>query len=114
MTVTQHVDDSVYRSLTKDHLKKIQSYIESDMTATKISNKGPKNRDIITAEVIYYSMIALNIPFECQKWHLNRLFTLINVCNIKNSPPKKMGKKELMRRNAELNSARRKALITGG
>lgn len=115
MTVTQNVDESIYYRLTNDQIKDVLDYIDKEMTATKISSdKKTVNRDIVTAEIIYYSMIALNIPFECQKWHLNRLLTLINVCNIKNTPPKKMGKKELMRRNAELNAARRNSLKTGG
>lgn len=85
------------------------------MTATIFSkDKKPPNREVITAEIIYYCMVTLNIPFECQKWHLNRLITLINVCNLKNNPPKKMSKKELMNRNAALNAVRRQSLNTRG
>lgn len=117
MTLTQNVDPKVYNNLTNENIKQINSYIDAPMTATWFSNdnsKGKGFREQITAELIYYWMIALNIPFECQKWHLNRLFTLIKVCNIKNQPPKKRSKKELMRRNAALNAARRKKLNTRG
>lgn len=109
MTITQNVDPNVYNYLTKANIEEINKYIGDSMTATTISeNKNhPANREIMTAEVIYYYMIALNIPFECQKWHLNRLLTLIKVCSIKNQPPKKMGKNELLKRNAALNAARR-------
>lgn len=116
MTITQNVDDKVYNYITNDIVREVSTYIEAGMTATKFSNNnGTVNREIITAEVIYYWMIALNIPFDpCQKWHLNRLLTLINVCNIKNSPPKKMSRKELASRNAALNAARKKSLHSEG
>jgi hypothetical protein len=115
MTITQNVDDSIYKYLTDNNLLQVKEYIESSMTATKFSNERKTiNREIITAEIIYYWMIILNIPFECQKWHLNRLLTLINVCNIKNTPPKKMSRRELASRNASLNAARRNALGTKG
>lgn len=116
MTITQNVKPEVYQCLTAENIKQIQEYIYAPMTATVISeNKhGKKNREIITSEVIYYQMIALNIPFECEKWHLNRLITLIRVCNIKNQPAKKMSSGEIKRRNAALNAARRKKLNTKG
>lgn len=115
MTITQNVDDKIYKCITDDNLKQVKDYIEDDMTATTFSNESKTtNREIITTEIIYYWMIAFNIPFECQKWHLNRLLTLINVCNIKNSPKKKMSKNEIMSRNSALNTARRKALHSKG
>ncbi len=116
MTLTQNVPDEVYRCLTNDNIRKINEYIDAPMTATwfhEEKNKGT-NREQTTSELIYYWMIALNIPFECQKWHLNRLLTLIRVCNIKNQPPKKMSKRDIMSRNAALNAARRKQLNTKG
>lgn len=116
MTVTQNVDEKVYKFINKDHIDQVTEYIEAPMTATTFSKdkNRPPNRETITSEIIYYQMIALNIPFECQKWHLNRLITLINVCNIKNNPPKKMGRKEVMSRNAALNASRRQMLNTRG
>lgn len=116
MTLTQNVDPEVYKYLTNGNIDEVNRYIEAPMTATYFSEdkNGKKSREQITAEIIYYWMISLNIPFECQKWHLNRLLTLIKVCNIKNTPPKKRGKKEIMSRNAALNAARRKQLNTKG
>lgn len=116
MTITQNVNPDVYARLTIKNFEEINAYIDAPMTATTFGedkNKKP-NKEIITAELIYYWMIALNIPFECQKWHLNRLLALIRVCDIKNSPPKKMSKKEIMSRNAALNEARKKQLNTRG
>lgn len=111
MCTTQNIDPLTYKMLTNENLLQVRNYIEDEMTATTFSNDNKTiNREIITAEIIYYWMIALNIPFECQKWHLNKLLTLINVCNIKNSPPKKMSKKDLARRNSSLNEARKQAM----
>ena len=116
MTITQNVDPKVYECIDANNISKINKYIDAPMTATTFSNdqKGKGNREIITSELIYYWMIALNIPFECQKWHLNRLLTLVRVCSIKNQPSKKMSKRDIMSRNAALNAARRKQLNTKG
>ena len=86
------------------------------MTATTIpqSKGGKGGQEIVTAELIYYWMISLQIPVEFQYWHLNRLITLVRVCEVKQNPPKKMGKRELMSRNAQLNAARRQQLNTKG
>jgi hypothetical protein len=116
MTVTQNVKPEVYDHLTESNIREIEAYINAPMTATTFAEDktGKANRDIITSELIYYWMVALQIPFECQKWHLNRLLTLIRVCNIKNAPPKKMSKRETMSRNAQLNAARRQQLNSKG
>lgn len=110
MTLTQNVRPEVYEILTEENMKQINDYIGAPMTATTFrENKNQKsNREIITAELIYYWMIALNIPFECQKWHLNKLLTLVRVCNVKNEPPKKMSKSDLYKHHAAVNAARRK------
>ena len=116
MTITQNVDPSVYQYMTRSNIEQINNYISDPMTATTFyemqQNTGKK--EVVTSELIYYWMIALNIPMECQKWHLNRLLTLIRVCNIKNNPPKKMGKRETASRYAALNAARRKQFNSKG
>ena len=109
MTLTQNVGPEIYQYITSTCIDQINAYIDAPMTATTFSKRQASegNREQITAELIYYWMIALNIPFECQKWHLNRLLTLIRVCDIKNSPPKKRSLSEIMRENSALNAARR-------
>lgn len=116
MSIKDNVDPVTYRCLTSDNVRQIQEYISDPMTATTVNerNSKPHGREIITSEVLYYQMIALTIPFECQKWHLNRLLMLIKVCAIKNQPPKKMGKHELASRNRALNAARRQQYHTKG
>ena len=116
MNTTQNVEPEVFDRIGVENAKKIQQYIELPMTATTFGEDRSKARsnEVVTAELIYYWMIALNVPFECQKWHLNRLLTLIQVCNIKNQPPKKHSAREIMSRNAALNAARKKKFNTRG
>ena len=116
MTITQNVDPEIYMHLTMDNIKEINAYIDNPMTATTFSDRktGKSSREIVTSELVYYWMIALNIPFKCEKWHLNRLLTLVRVCEVKNAPPKKRSKKEILSSNAALNAARKKQLNTRG
>lgn len=122
MTISPgNIDDRVYYLLSQDHVDSIVKYIDDPMTATWFStdkNKNVKNKEIITSELIYYWMIALQIPFECQKWHLNRLLTLVKVCNAKNEESQgttnKLSKRDLMSRNAALNAQRRAQLHSKG
>lgn len=112
MTITQHVDPSVYRYLTDENLRAIQQYIDAPMTATwfgenEKSGKRGKSKKVVTNELIYYWMFQLNIPLECEKWHFNRLMTLIRVCNEENKPPKKLSMNDIMKRNSKLNEERR-------
>lgn len=116
MTITPNVKPEVYDCLTKRNVDDVIKYISAPMTATTVrDNRNSKiNNEVVTSELIYHWMIELQIPFECQKWHLNRLITLIKVRVAKTNPPKKMSKGEIMRRNAELNSLRRNRLHTRG
>ena len=116
MTLTKNVSPDVYNHLTQDNIESVRAYIEDPMTATTFSKESntSKNKEVVTSELIYYWMIASNIPFECQKWHLNRLITLIRVCGVKNAPPKKRSKRDIMSQNAALNAARRQQMNTRG
>lgn len=109
MTLTQNVDPLVYMFLSNEHIEQVNKYIEAPMTATTFSNqgKGRPSNEYITNELIYYWMVALTIPFECETWHLNHLLTLVQVCNLKNQPPKKMSRKAVLNQNAMINKARR-------
>jgi hypothetical protein len=117
MILDPNLPPEIVHRLTKDDFDRINEYITAKMTATWINEdqktKGPA-REIITAELVYYWMIALGIPFECQHWHFNRLLTLIRVCNHKNTPPKKLSKRELAERNRRLNAERRAKFKTSG
>lgn len=116
MTITPNVKPEVYEFLSKKNVEDVMAYINDSMTATTIANHGGKkfSREIVTSELIYYWMVALNIPFECQKWHINRLMMLIQICEIKNQPDKKMGRKSTMQQNAALNAARRQKAHSRG
>lgn len=120
MTLNHGVNPDIYDSISPEEMQVIIDYINNPMTATVIkqtdgSNGGANKRArTITAELIYYWMIALQIPFECQKWHLNQLMTLIRVTNIENSPKKKMSKREAARERNRLNEMRRAKYNTKG
>ena len=116
MTISPVSDLSVYSRLTAENLEEVNRYINAKMTATWFSDdkQQPRSREIITAEVVYYWMIAHNIPFECENWHLNRLFTLIRVCNLKNAPQKKQTRAQLASQRHSLNAQRRAQLGTSG
>lgn len=110
MTTTQNVPDEVYLCLTANNYDEIGKYIEDSRTATWFSdNTNRPTSEVVTSELIYYWMTAFNIPFECQKWHLNRLLTLIKVCGIKNQSHdnKKMSRSAILKQNAAINKARR-------
>lgn len=116
MTLTQNVDPMVYRSLSSDNVKEITDYINDKMTATWFSEEVTKrhSKEIITSEVIYAWMVQLNVPVEFEKWHINRLLTLIRVCSEMNKPPKQMSKRDIMARNNALNMQRRAKLHSRG
>lgn len=118
MTINPNVDPMVYYGMNSTIINQINAYIDDQMTATWFSKEEQKrsgiNREKVTSELIYYWMICHQIPWQAEKWHLNRLLTLIQVCNVKNSTPKQMSKSELMRRNAQLNAKRRAKLGTRG
>ncbi len=115
MTINQDVPDEVYELLGYDNVRKIEEYIMDPATATTVKDRrtGRGSAEIPTSELIYYWMISNGIPFECEKWRLNRLLTLIKVCNAKGNP-QQMSRQEIYAMNAALNSSRRAATGSRG
>lgn len=116
MTINQQVDPMVYNAITQEQMKEINDYIVEEKTATTFAKNvgGIPNRQVITSELLYFWMAQYNIPFECQKWHLSRLLTLIRIASIKNQPDKKMSKAATLSQYKNLNAIRRQALHTKG
>jgi hypothetical protein len=116
MLMTPNPPGDFLLKLSQKNVQEINEYIDRKMTATWFSEQpgAPQTREVITSELIYYWMITFTIPFECETWHLNRLFTLIRICNLKQSKPKKMSRAEIARRNRELNAQRKSQLGTKG
>lgn len=115
MTLTPNIAPEVFSRLSVENQEAIDEYINAKMTATWFNDtKEPASREVITAELVYSWMINFQIPFECENWHLNRLFTLIRICNLKNSKPKKMSRAEVAARNRELNAQRKAQLNSTG
>jgi hypothetical protein len=110
------MDLDVLNRASQENIDEIQEYIDSSQSATTFGQmperRGPG--EVITSELIYYWIVSFNIPFDCERWHLNRLFALIRICNIKNSPPKKMSRTEVALRNRDLNAKRKAELGTSG
>lgn len=116
MTLTQNVDPNAYLAITKANIEQVDKYINQPMTAAIFSDDGNKkiSNEFITSETIYHWMISMQIPFECQKWHLNRLIALIRFCEVKNAPPKKMSARDTIARYKAMNEARKKKWGTKG
>lgn len=111
-------DDNIYTCIPVGKINEIQNYINAPMTATTFppdrNPHGNRNGELITAEIIYWEMVEFGIPFECEKWHLNRLLTLIHVCSVKQSPNQKMSMRDICKQNTALNTARKRAHHTKG
>lgn len=116
MILTKDYPENWFQRLTSTNMDAINAHIESKQSGTTFGQMPERKgrNEVITSELIYYWMVAFNIPFECETWHLNRLFALIRICNLKNSKPQKMGKSEQARQYRELNAKRRSQLGTSG
>jgi hypothetical protein len=115
MYLGEEFPENIWPKMKQEHFDQINNYINKKMTATTFpGSRQEPQREIVTAELIYYWMIALEVPFECQYWHLGRLLTLIRVCNVKNAKPeKKSWRQQADDRRAE-NERRRRQLGTRG
>lgn len=112
MTITQNVDPMVYKALPNSEIQRIKDYMNAPMTATWFKeDKRPPSRRVVTSELVYYWMIAQNIPFECEKWHFNRLMTLIRICGEKSAPQKKMSKSDRKSLMAQRRAASRRPRV---
>ena len=109
MTVTQNVNPLLYEHISDKQIEEINRYLDDPMTATTFNKEEGKGGSVrvITSEEIYYYMVSYRIPPEYQKWHFNRLMTLIRICDEMNKPKKKMRNGEIARSNRSLNKARR-------
>lgn len=93
MVVGPKLSPAVLLELVRSHNEEIQTYIGRKMSGTKLAEvqkQAGSRRETITSELIYSWMVEMNIPFETQMWHLNRLITLIRVISLKRAPKKKM------------------------
>lgn len=117
MVLDEEISDEVFARLSNENLDEINAYIESPQSATTFGNMPERTTrgERVTSELVYYWMVAFQIPFECQHWHINRLFALIRIANIKNNPnQKKMPRHQIAQRNRELNERRRREMNTKG
>lgn len=119
MTLTPNVPPEIFDKLSNEHVRQITEYINAKMTATWFretpnQKQSQQNQQVITTELVYYWMVSMSIPFECQYWHFNRLLTLIRVYNEKNKPRKKMSPREIAIKNRELNAQRKAEFGTRG
>lgn len=116
MVLTPNIPSDFLTKLSQENLEAINTYIDAKMTATWFSEApgAPKSSEVITAELIYYWMATFGISMECQHWHLNRLFTLIKVHNVKSAKPTKMSRGDMAARNRELNARRKAQMGTTG
>ena len=115
MTINGDVPDVVYYALSEQNFNDILTYMEDPMTASSVYNPPRKNhQERVSSELIYYWMIQYGIPFECEKWHINRLLMLINICSRKSSTLSKADKQAMDQRRAAINAERKAKLHTKG
>lgn len=107
--------DSVYlNNISDKDVQKIQEYIEDPMTASWVSGDTSRDRSVITSELIYYWMVSAQIPFETERWHLNRLLMLIRIFGEKTNPSRKKSRAQIIEEQRRLNNERRAKLGTNG
>lgn len=119
MNTKYDAPDYVYNALTTEDFEAIAKYIDDPSTATKLPKMPEKNNSMrhekLSSELLYYYMFKLNIPKECEKWHINRLLVLIEIFGIKDgNDSKKLSRAELIARNRSINAKNRARFNTKG
>ena len=112
MTLTDDLlDDEIAMRIvsSQDTLRQVKIYLDDPATATvvKADPGAKKSSKFVTSELIYYWMAAHRIPFTTDRWNINRLLKLIEVCNAESQPSKKMSYEDKMRNHKSINAARR-------
>lgn len=113
MCINDEIPESVLPYISRDEMDKIMKYINDPMTATTFSKRRKQraarnSSTFVTSEVLYWQMSMFSIPYKCEQWHLNRLLTLLRVCEEKGQTPQKMSERDILRQYASANAARRK------
>lgn len=118
MNLSGEFPDSVFDGFTAEDYDKIRAHVDEKMTATYVPElKSEPSKDIVTAELIYYWMISLEIPFECQYWPLDKLLTLIKLVNHKNAPKdtkRKNVTQDVLAQRRAINEQRKRELGSTG
>lgn len=117
MSIGDEIPLDMLSRLTREQFTEINKYIEAKMTATwfkELPGASRMNKEVITAEIIYYWMNALNVSLEWETRHLNRLFTLIKVLNEKNKPAKKQPRSTTLEQHRAINEQRRAQFANKG
>ena len=120
MMSIEPIDDHTLAVLGKKQFDQINDYLNSKRSATWFSDENKKvtNGPVVTSELIYYWMSAFGIPFECDKWPIQRLMNLIKIHQIKaeqaSGKKSRTNRSEMLSERQALNMKRRQEMNSKG